>query len=270
MKTRIIAAAVLLPLLLVVLLVLPGFSTGILFGLISAIAAYELLYRTGYVKSVRLVAYSAAMALFIGLWSGFSLDYPWLLLGVLAFFGLLYAELLYSHGAMPFQSIGYCVIAGVAIPFLLSAIARIRVMESGVAYILIPFAMAFSSDSGAYFVGCAFGKHKLAPNISPNKTVEGLVGGVASAIVVMMLYTLVLQLIGYQVNYLYAVIYGIFGSLAAVFGDLVFSVIKRQVGIKDYGNLIPGHGGALDRFDSMTVVAPLAEVLLMLLPLAVK
>ena len=270
MKTRVIAAVVLLPLLLAVLLALPGFCTGILFGVLGAIAAYELLHSTGLVKQARLVIYCAVMALYIGLWSGFSWDYSWLMLGGLVFLGLLYAELLYSHGALPFQSIGICMMAGFVIPFFLGSIARIRSMESGVYYVLIPFAMAFASDTGAYFTGCALGKHKLAPNISPNKTVEGFVGGVVSAIVIMMLYTLVLQLIGFRVNYLFGAVYGLLGSLAAVFGDLVFSAIKRQAGIKDYGNLIPGHGGVLDRFDSMTVVAPLAEVLLMILPLAVK
>lgn len=71
-------------------------------------------------------------------------------------------------------------------------------------------------------------------------------------------------------NFGYAILYGLMGGMASVFGDLCFSVIKRQTGIKDYGNLIPGHGGILDRFDSMTVVAPLAEVLLLLIPMAVK
>ena len=91
------------------------------------------------------------------------------------------------------------------------------------------------------------------------------------AIVGMVIYCLILKTyFGFSVNYLYAVIYGLIGSVAAVFGDLSFSAIKRQTGIKDYGNLIPGHGGILDRFDSMTVVAPLAEALLILLPVAVK
>ena len=75
---------------------------------------------------------------------------------------------------------------------------------------------------------------------------------------------------GFKVNYGFAVIYGMFGSLAAVFGDLCFSAIKRQTGIKDYGNLIPGHGGVLDRFDSMTIVAPLVELLMSMIPVAVK
>ena len=131
--------------------------------------------------------------------------------------------------------------------------------------------LAFLSDTGAYFAGLKFGKHKLAPVISPKKTVEGVVGGVLGAVLGMVIYCAVLNL-GFQfrVNYLYAVVYGILGSAAGVFGDLCFSVIKRQTGIKDYGNLFPGHGGILDRFDSMMVVAPLVEVLMLIIPVVVR
>jgi phosphatidate cytidylyltransferase len=144
-------------------------------------------------------------------------------------------------------------------------------MYYGRYFILIAFVLAFLSDTGAYFAGLYLGKHKLAPVISPKKTVEGMIGGVLAAIVGMLLYTLVLDLAFdfFQVNYLYAVLYGVVGSLASVFGDLSFSVIKRQCGIKDYGNLIPGHGGILDRFDSMMIVAPLVEAFLLLIPVAV-
>ncbi len=270
MKTRIIAAAALLPLLLVVLLVLPSVFTGILFGLLAAIGTYELLWATGFVKNVRLIIYCAIMALFLGLWSSLQLSQAWLILALVLFAAALYGELLASHAKLPYQQVCICFVAGLVIPLMLTSIARIRSLNNGVFYVLLPFVMAFSSDTGAYFAGRAFGKHKLAPVISPNKTVEGVIGGVAAGVAVMALYTLVLQLFGFQVNYLYAVVYGVVGSLAAVFGDLSFSAVKRQTGIKDYGNLIPGHGGVLDRFDSMTVVAPLAEVLLYLLPLAVK
>ena len=107
----------------------------------------------------------------------------------------------------------------------------------------------------------------IAPSISPKKTVEGFFGGIAGGILGMMIFGLVLYVFfDLRVNFLYAVIYGALGSLASVLGDLTFSVIKRQTGIKDYGNLIPGHGGVLDRFDSISIVGPLTEILLIILP----
>ena len=137
--------------------------------------------------------------------------------------------------------------------------------------LITAFVLAFLSDTGAYFCGMLFGRHKLAPVISPKKTVEGVIGGTVTCILGMLLYGLILWLgFGLQVNFVYALIYGLLGALGSVFGDLCFSAIKRQTGIKDYGNLIPGHGGILDRFDSMMVVGPLAEALLILIPLVVK
>lgn len=130
--------------------------------------------------------------------------------------------------------------------------------------------MAFTADSGAYFVGRALGKHKLAPVISPNKTVEGAAGGVLCAMLFMGLYGLVLkQAFQFDVITWYAVLYGALGAGASILGDLGFSAVKRQMNLKDYGNLIPGHGGILDRFDSMMLVAPLMEILLRMLPFAV-
>ena len=153
------------------------------------------------------------------------------------------------------------------LPYFFSSLVRILASHNGRYIILIPFVVAFLSDTGAYFVGCRLGKRKLAPVISPNKSVEGLIGGLVFAVTGMMLYALIMQ-IGFkrEVNYIFAILYGIIGTAVDAFGDLCFSVIKRQTGIKDYGNLFPGHGGVLDRFDSMLVVAPLVEVLLVLLP----
>ncbi len=270
MKIRVIAAAVLLPLLLAVVLVLPKICTAILFGVLAAVGAYELLYRTGLVQHVRLVLYSAAMAFLVAIWSYFG-AYVWALAGVLAFFALLFSEMMASHVKLQFEKIAYCLAAGLLLPYLLTSLVRIHGTSLGRYLILIPFVLAFLSDTGAYFIGRAFGRHKLAPVISPNKTVEGVLGGVVFAMAGMLIYVLVLQLaFKLKVSYGYALVYGIVGSLGGVFGDLCFSVIKRQTGIKDYGNLIPGHGGVLDRFDSMMVVGPLTELLLLLLPVVTK
>ena len=147
---------------------------------------------------------------------------------------------------------------------------RILSSNTGRYVILIPFVIACCCDAGAYFIGIRFGKHKLAPVVSPNKTIEGVLGGLATAVVGMLIYALILDLaFQFTVNYGLAILYGLGGAFAGVFGDLCFSIIKRQTGIKDYGNLIPGHGGILDRFDSMMTVAPLVEALLIIAPFAV-
>lgn len=267
MKTRILAAAVLLPLLLIIVLVLPKVCTAVLFGLMAAIGAYELMQGTKLVTHPRLTVYAMGIAFLVPLWGFFGQVYAWGLVGVLIFIGLLYMELLLSKGKMPYSYIAISFMAGIVVPFLLSAIVRIFATEKGIYLIFIPFILAMVSDTGAYFAGRFFGKHKLAPVVSPNKTVEGVIGGVGATVLAMVLYCLIMQF-GFhlRVNYFYAVIYGLLGAMAGVFGDLSFSAIKRQVGIKDYGNLIPGHGGILDRFDSMTLVAPLTEALLLLIP----
>lgn len=271
MKTRIIAAIALLPLLLLVVLVAPKIFTAILFGLMAAIGAYELLKGTGIVTHPRLIAYSMVMALVVALWSHFAWGAVWAQIGILVLFVALFAEIMISGMKLAFEKVVVCFAAAILIPYLLTALVRIHSSANGRFFILIPFVLAFLSDTGAYFAGRAFGKHKLAPVISPKKTIEGVVGGVLGAIIGMVVYCVVLhRCFDFRVNYIYAAIYGILGSVGAVFGDLCFSVVKRQTGIKDYGNLIPGHGGILDRFDSMMVVGPLAEILLLLLPVAEK
>ena len=271
MKTRIFAAAVLLPLFLVIILVLPKVITAILFGVAAALASFELLSQTQLVKHPRMLIYSAVTAFLVSLWSYFGARREFALLGIIAFFGAMFGEMMANHIKVRFKEIGYCMIAALILPYLLTSLVRIHTTVIGRHLMLVPCVMAFVSDTGAYFAGRFFGRHKLAPVISPNKTIEGVIGGVLCAMLGMVLYTLILQLgFKFRVNYLYAVIYGLLGSLGAVFGDLCFSVIKRQTGIKDYGKLIPGHGGVLDRFDSMMIVGPLTEVFLLLIPIAVK
>ena len=271
MLKRTVTGVTLIAVLVVVLLFLPNVFTALLLSVMVATAAEELLRATGLVKDTFLVCYACVTAIFV-VWLCYTgLPYAYWLALLLVFTVLCFARILKSHGQLPFQQIAMTMVAGLLIPFLLTALLRIRVMENGVFLIVAPFVMAFMTDTGAYLIGCAFGKHKLCPIISPKKTVEGLFGGILGGIVGMIVYGLVLQyFFGFTVNYLFAVIYGALGAGGATFGDLMFSVIKRQTGIKDYGKLLPGHGGILDRFDSVCVVAPLAEVLLLILPLAVK
>ena len=270
MKTRIVTAAVLVPILLLFLIVLPIPCTVVLFGVLGAIGAYELLMETGIVKQIRLVVYAAVAAFLVPLWCYYGMDFGISLLGILAFLCILSMELLISKAKLPLKNLSMTFIAGTLFPFLLCSVVRIFCGNHGRLLVYIPFVAAFMSDASAYFIGSALGKTKLAPSISPKKTVEGAVGGIAGAIVSMMIYCLILQFgFGVQVNYLYGLLYGAVGAIAGVFGDLFFSAIKRQVGIKDFSRLFPGHGGVLDRFDSVIVVAPLMELLLILIPMAV-
>ncbi len=270
MKTRVITAAVLVPVLLVVLFVLPSWVTAWLLAALLAIAAYELLYTTGLVKHVRMVAYSAAFAFAVPLLSHYQVGQGWTVLATMAFAALLFGEMMLAHTRVRFEMLAYCVVAGLLLPNALSAIIRILDGRYGEYLIVTPFLLAFVPDSGAYFAGRYFGRRKLAPVISPKKTVEGAIGGIVTGMVCMVIYAFILQVaFRFEVNYLFALVYGLLGSLGAIFGDLCFSVIKRQVGIKDFGQLFPGHGGILDRFDSVMVVAPLVEALLLLIPVAV-
>ena len=271
MKTRIIAAVALLPLLLIIVLALPKAFTAILFGLAGALAAYELLYATRLVTHPRMVIYASVSAFAVSMWSFAGQSHAWGTLLVVAVFAAYFGEMMASHVKLTFDKIAMCLVAALVIPYLLTSLVRIHSLRLGRHYIIIPFVMAFMPDTGAYFAGRFFGKHKLAPVISPKKTVEGTVGGVISAVLGMLIYGAVMDLFFHmEVNYIFAAIYGLASAVGSVFGDLCFSVVKRQTGIKDYGNLIPGHGGVLDRFDSMMVVGPLAEALLLLIPVVVN
>ena len=270
MKTRIITAAVAIPLLLLLLLVLDKIVAAIVWGALLAIATYELLYVTGLVRESRLVIYSCIMAFIVSMWSYFGAIHAFGVLLVIIFSGVLFFEMMHSHVNITFDKLGMCMMGGLVIPFLLSSLIRILSMNIGRFVIVIPFIVAFVSDGGAYFAGYFFGKHKMAPVLSQHKTVEGAIGGVVAAVVAMVIYAAIMGLpikqLNFRVNYLYAAIYGFAGSLMGIFGDLCFSVIKRQTGIKDYGKILPGHGGILDRFDSMMMIGPLMEVLLLLIP----
>ena len=270
MKTRVITGAVLVLALLLMVLIPYKWIAAVVFGLLMAIGSYELLYGTGMVRHPRLVIYAAAMAFLVTMWSFFGAVQAYMLLLVMVFFITLFGEMMHDHVKVRFDMIAMTFVAGFVVPLLLGGVIRILSMKVGRYFVIIPFIVAYMNDAGAYLVGIKYGKHKLSPVVSPNKTYEGMLGGLAGAVLGMILYSLVLQFaFKFRVNYLLAVLYGILGSSEGVFGDLCFSVVKRQTGIKDYGNLFPGHGGVLDRFDSMVMVAPLIEVLLTLLPLAV-
>ncbi|MFX3674072.1 MAG: phosphatidate cytidylyltransferase [Paenisporosarcina sp.] len=129
---------------------------------------------------------------------------------------------------------------------------------AGIEYVIFALGIIWTTDSGAYFTGKKFGKKKLWPDISPNKTVEGFIGGIVTAIVFALLFQLISP---FSISFVALIIVTIIASVFGQMGDLVESALKRQYQVKDSGNLLPGHGGILDRFDSLLFVLPLLHFL---------
>lgn len=180
---------------------------------------------------------------------------------------LLFGEAIASKQRMKAEEIALCVFAAVLIPMMLSVFVLIADADHAKLYLLLPFVAAFTSDAFALFVGMGFGKHKLAPSLSPKKTVEGSVGGFLGAALCCTLYGVVVQTaFAVQPHYIVLVLYGLLGSFVSQMGDLSFSYIKREYGLKDYGHLFREHGGVLDRFDSVIFCAPLTYLLLSAVP----
>jgi phosphatidate cytidylyltransferase len=161
----------------------------------------------------------------------------------------------------------------ILISFSLGQIIELRDFggEYGSFFVLLALAVAWMSDTGAYFCGKFFGKNKLCPEVSPKKTIEGFIGGIITCILSMIFIAYVFNNFifpqRHQINYALIIILGLIGSPISSLGDLCFSVIKRKCGVKDFGTLMPGHGGILDRFDSVIFVAPYVYLFLQLIPI---
>ena len=170
----------------------------------------------------------------------------WLFLAVAA--GLIYGWKINERGAFDAAT---TVTGMVYIPFFTYHMVMIDMTEYSL-FIWIVVIAAFGSDIFAYFTGYFLGKHKMAPNLSPKKTIEGAVGGLAGSSLLAWLFGFIFM----RDMAVVCLLLGLFGGAAGMAGDLTASAFKRKMGIKDYGKLIPGHGGIMDRFDSVIFVAP--------------
>ena len=181
------------------------------------------------------------------------------LLEALVFFG--YA--IFKGGEVKFSQIMAGLFGSIAIAWSFSSFLRLEASGVHRAYLLLPFILSFACDTFAFFSGLTLGKHKLAPRVSPKKTIEGSIGGLLGNVACGLLFVWVMDrffggsAIGYGPMALLALACGVVAQI----GDLSFSLIKREFGIKDYGHLFLAHGGVLDRFDSVLFVAPVVEIL---------
>lgn len=262
MKTRIISAAVIIAVVLAAITVgklwCPLVITAFL-AVLCAFAVYELIKNVAKLQNTALTVvasvYGAVMVFLldkknIALPNGFE-KAP--LYFSIIYFLIAVFVVLYNHKDFSLDKIlGYT-----AYPLVLSYgfsfLGGIISFNSGIYYLLLLINFASICDTGAYFVGSFLGKNKLCPEISPKKTVEGAIGGIASSVIVSLILVLCFKSEHLLATLLLTVPFCIVGMM----GDLFASAIKRSVGLKDYSNLIPGHGGILDRFDSMLLIAPI-------------
>lgn len=264
MTTRLISAGIGLVITLIVLFLHSTVVLPIVVGILAVIMQYE------FLRSNRLFKYRAA----VGASLAFSLLYPIFCVGTLAKFKMLlffvcftavFLEYILRKTTLYMRSF-FAITAGMLmIPLSLSTLVMLNHCHEqfGIIYVVFALAGGWIADSGAYFVGSAIGKHKLCPEVSPKKTIEGLAGGILADILFFILFAVIYAAIQSKkgITLVYSmpmmIVLGLFSAAASTIGDLTASVLKRQLEIKDYGNIMPGHGGLLDRFDSVLLVAPL-------------
>lgn len=272
MKARVLFGVFGFAFVLLALYVFPPIVLECVLLALCALATHEFLGSTGLVKNrlllgvceffSELIAFEnmQMMRLF------YSSSHQLLLFGTaLLFIVSLFCVLLRHHDTISVNDLACGFLGGMIIPFMLLSLMRIFQMENGQYLVLLPLIAAWGSDTCALFAGMLFGKHKLAPVVSPKKTVEGAIGGVVGAAAIMLGVTALLaRYTTVSVSVSAALLLGVLGAVIGQIGDLSFSIVKRQTGIKDYGTIFPGHGGVLDRFDSVIFVAPIVELILLL------
>ena len=224
---------------------------------VSLMGLYEL-YRVFHIeKSVLgMTGYLAATVYYINLGIPFIPDKEMFILGFLILIMAVYVMEFPKYRTDQIFA-GFTGIFYVAV--MLSCIYQTRILPGGAYIVWLIFLCSWGSDTCAYCVGVLIGKHKMAPKLSPKKSVEGAVGGILGAALLTLLYGWIFQTqMNFTLQYIFAFAgVSAAGALVSMIGDLAASAIKRNYEIKDYGNLIPGHGGILDRFDSVIFTAPL-------------
>ncbi len=257
MKTRILSGLIMAPLLIVLYFGGPVLKLACVFIAAMAVREFYNGFRAMDIKPCDNIAYAAIVALYaINL---FTEDMGWYMLW---FFGCVLASLLYlfkieerklEDALATLTGIFYIVF------FSYHVVLVDGTGEYGILLWLIVLT-AFGTDIMAYFTGMLLGKHKLCPKISPKKTIEGSIGGILGSVILCAVFSWIFvpRLL------IHCIIIGVLGGIISQFGDLTASIFKRKMGIKDYGNLIPGHGGILDRFDSVLFTAPMVYYYILL------
>lgn len=227
---------------------------------------YECFKRTGKAKPTQWVGYLNCILITILQFVDKEKLYATMLIVLAMSMLILFIEQIITGGKKTIVDIMVTIFGIAYVPFLLVFFTLLRDKQPmGLIYIAYIFTSAWGSDTFAYLIGKKFGKHKLTP-ISPKKTVEGAIGGVLGALLFSLLYTVVINnFMHLSINYLHISIVTIVLAIIGEIGDLAASGIKRYCGIKDFSDLLPGHGGMLDRIDSLLLITPFAYILFVML-----
>ena len=271
LKPRLLTAAIGIPSVLIVIILSELWNplVGIVVGLASVLMVGEYLYARKLLSCIPLTIICMLYALLMPILvtkgaASYVITYLFLMLAFVV--SLIYYKKLH------YMNLAYALFGTTLITFGMSAVP-IACTSNGVSvsfFFVLIFLLPWMADGGGYFIGSKFGKHKLCPNISPKKTIEGVLGGlvfsVASALLMGLIFQFMILGDNVRVNFIALIIIALFDSVFSIFGDISFSLIKRNLKIKDYGSIFPGHGGMLDRCDSIIFTAPLVVVLSQFIP----
>lgn len=179
-----------------------------------------------------------------------------MLLIYLAYAVLMMTAAVFSKGEIKLRDVTQTVVMVMYVSFGFASLVLLRDFKYGLVLMLLAFLIPWVCDAMAYFVGVFFGKHKMIPDVSPKKTVEGAVGGIVGVVLITAIFGIVMHYgFGKQPNYIVLLALALIGGFVSQWGDLIASLLKREYGVKDYGKIFPGHGGIMDRFDSLIAVS---------------
>lgn len=256
MLTRIMTSVIGIPLVIAIIVIGNPLLKYVVMA-VSLIAMYEFyrVVKTSY-KPVMTIGYGAVIVQYLAF--DMVMQYYYIYITIITVLAL--AVLVASYPKYSIVDIAITIFPIIYVSLLFSYIILLRNVEDGSFWVWLIAISAWGSDTFAYFTGKSIGKHKLAPRLSPKKTIEGSIGGILGAGVLGYIYTLAYNyysplIIRQQV--IWVIIAVMLGALISQFGDLAASAIKRYFNQKDYGHILPGHGGILDRCDSFLFVAPI-------------
>ena len=265
MIKRILTAVVAIPVVVLMLWLHNTIVTLAAMTLVCVLAVGEVLLATKYFSNKGIAAVCMIFVAIMPSFLCFDVLYPYVPVLAFVFLLVMFSIMLSDHETVKFQEVALMSFVSFLVPLSISTMVFLQEkFDFGVYYMVLVLLIAWISDAGAYFIGSAFGKHKMAPKISPKKSWEGFFGGLVTAIISVIVvgfgYPWIDELINgtasFTVNVPFLILLAIIGTILGVIGDFSASLLKRQCMVKDFGSILPGHGGIMDMFDSVLFVAP--------------